>query len=97
MKLCVIAFARKNTLNLYGESKITRIETRCQLLTQNHCQNLYGESKITRIETSIALTHLAAVENLYGESKITRIETLLFIPLNFFLNIFIWRIQDNKD
>ena len=39
--------------NLYGESKITRIET---LHVVNHTRkvilNLYGESKITRIETN---------------------------------------------
>ena len=42
----------KDLIYLYGESKITRIETRA--LEWNNNRNefyLYGESKITRIET----------------------------------------------
>ena len=37
--------------NLYGESKITRIETLLTMHVLKCLHYLYGESKITRIET----------------------------------------------
>ena len=62
--------------NLYGESKITRIETdKDETPKEAVIRDLYGESKITRIETFISSCTAYRLYNLYGESKITRIET----------------------
>ena len=89
--------AFKSFRYLYGESKITRIETRFPYLYHLWYIYLYGESKITRIETYILYLYLQGQIPFIWRIQDNKDWNRTTSKVSRSRSAFIWRIQDNKD